>query len=150
MEQTDTIPRELPRRRAYALTLRALFSFVLLDVGFRALGFDRVLKLVLRRRRNPAGWLPAEGKRQAENTFRAVQNATMFYYRRSEDCLPKAFTTFYLLQRQAIPAEICFGVKKFSFGAHSWVEVYGEPLDDDPSRLSDYTVIYRVGLEDVA
>lgn len=145
MERIDAIPRGLPARKAYALTLRALFAFVLLDVGFRLLGFDRVLKLILRRRTNPAGWLPAEGKRQAENTFRAVQNATMFYYRRREDCLPKALTTFHLLRRQGIPAELCFGVRKFSFGAHSWVEAYGEPLDDDPTRLTTYTVIYRVG-----
>jgi hypothetical protein len=67
----------------------------------------------------------------------------MFYYRRRKDCLPKALTTFYLLRRQGIPAEICFGVRKFPFAAHTWVEALGEHLDDDPSRLRHFTVIHR-------
>lgn len=130
--------------RRYTLILRALFTFVLLDVGFRRRGFDRVLQRVLRRRPGSADWLPDEGLQQAQHTFRAVQNATMLYYRRREDCLPKALTTFHLLRRQGIPAELCFAVKKFPFTAHSWVEAYGHPLDDEPARLRAYTVIHRV------
>jgi Transglutaminase-like superfamily len=68
----------------------------------------------------------------------------MFYYRRQKDCLPKALTTFHLLRRQGIPADLCFGVKKFPFSAHTWVEAFGESLDDDPLRLQHYTVIHRV------
>ena len=143
VERTDTIPGGLRTRKTYALTLRALSVFVLLDLGFRFLGFDRIFQRIMRLRATPGSWPPAEGRRQAEKTFRAVQNATMFYYRRREDCLPKAVTTFHLLRRQGISAELCFGVMKFPFGAHSWVEAYGEPLDDDPTRLSAYTVIHR-------
>jgi len=118
---------------------------VALDVGFRVLGFDRVFRFLLRRRARPDVLPQPEGTRRARLTFRAVQNATMLYYRGRDDCLPKALTTFYLLRRQGIPVEICFAVKKFPFAAHSWVEAYGEPLDDTPSRLRQYTVIHRVG-----
>jgi hypothetical protein len=115
-----------------------------LAVGFRYWGFDRVLQFILRRRAGAARWLPAEAFQRAQLTFRAVQNATMLFYRRTEDCLPKALTTFHLLRRQGIPAELCFAVKKFPFTAHSWVEVQRQPLDDAPARLLAYTVIHRV------
>jgi hypothetical protein len=130
-------------RRTHILALRAFSTFLALDLGFRLLGFERVYRFVARRTRKPSGWAVAEGKQQAQRTFRAVQSATMFYYRRRKDCLPKALTTFYLLHKQGIPAEICFGVRKFPFAAHTWVEALGEHLDDDPSRLQHFTVIHR-------
>lgn len=142
---SDARPEPPPAPRpAYVLTVRALAAFVLLDVGFWSLGFDRILRLVLHRPARPARRRDAEDRQQAQRTFRAVQHATMLYYRRGEDCLPKALATFHLLRRQGIPAELCFAVKKFPFAAHSWVEAYGEALDDRPARLRQYTVIHRV------
>lgn len=126
------------------LTLAALSTFVLLDLALRLLGIDRVLRLALRRRRLPAAWSPAEGQQQARRTFAAVARATMLYYRRRQDCLPKALATFTLLRRQGIPSDLCFGVKKFPFSAHTWVEACGERLDDDPPRLRHYVVIHRI------
>lgn len=127
-----------------ALTLRALVTFVVLDLGFRLLGFDRVYRRLLLRRRGPAeAWEEAAGRRQAALTFQAVQRATMLYYRTRDDCLPQALTVFDLLRGQGIPAEICFGVRKFPFGAHTWVESYGEPLDSDPPAVRRLTVIHR-------
>jgi hypothetical protein len=126
------------------LTVRAFATFVLLDVAFRLLGLDRTLALMLRRGARPARRSPAENRRQAARTFAAVQNATLLYYRRRKDCLPKALTTAHLLRRQGIPADLCFGVQKFPFMAHSWVEALGEQLDDDPSRLRFYTLIHRI------
>jgi hypothetical protein len=129
--------------RTRSLALRAFSTFLALDLGFRLWGFERVYRFVSRRSPGSSGWAAAEGKEQAQRTFQAVQRATMFYYRRRKDCLPKALTTFYLLRRQGIPAEICFGVRKFPFAAHTWVEALGEHLDDDPSRLRHFTVIHR-------
>jgi hypothetical protein len=130
--------------RSRALTLRALTTFMVLDVAFRLLGFGRVYSLLLRRLPRSAGRAPTDAKQQAKRTFQAVQAATMFYFRRRKDCLPKALTTFHLLRRQGIRAELCFGVKKYPFSAHTWVEAFGESLDDDPPRLQHYTVIHRV------
>jgi hypothetical protein len=130
-------------RRTRGLTLRAFSTFLVLDIGFRMMGFDRMYKLVAQRSPRPVDWTPEEGRLRAQQTFQAVQTATMFYYRRRKDCLPKALTTLYLLRRQGIPAQICFGVRKFPFAAHTWVEAFGEFLDDDPSRLPHFTVIHR-------
>jgi len=130
--------------RAKGLAFRAFATFLLLDISFRLLGFERVYRLLQCRYHRPAQWTADQVRQQAETTFRAVQNATVFYYRRRKDCLPKALTTFHLLRRQGIPAELCFGVKKFPFAAHAWVESCGVILDDDPPRLGHYTVIQRV------
>ena len=126
------------------LTLRALVVFVALDVGLRLLGFERVYRRVVRRPGSPSSRGAAMGRQRARETFLAVQNATRLYYRRRKDCLPKALTTLLLLRRQGIAAELCFGVKKFPFSAHAWVEVLGERFDDDPRRVERYTVIHRV------
>jgi hypothetical protein len=131
-------------RSLSGLTLVALATFVALDLALRLLGLDRVLRLARRRRRPAAGWSPADGQEQARRTFTAVDRATMLYYRRRQDCLPRALAIFILLRRQGIPSELCFGVKKFPFAAHSWVETCGERLDDDPGRLQRYVVIHRV------
>jgi hypothetical protein len=129
------------------LTLRALAVFVVLDAAFRLSGVGRILGALGRGRARGASqvsWPPEEGREQAERTFAAVQRATAFYYRRRRDCLPKAVTAFQLLRRQGLAAELCFGVKKFPFAAHSWVEAYGVRLDDDPSRIDALTVIHRI------
>jgi Transglutaminase-like superfamily len=130
-------------RGSRILTVRAFSMFLILDMGFRLMGFQRIYQLVAHRARRPVDWNPLEAKVQAQKTFQAVQAATMFYYRRRKDCLPKALTTFHLLRRQGISAQICFGVRKFPFAAHTWVEAFGELLDDDPSRLPHFTVIHR-------
>jgi hypothetical protein len=143
-EPVDEPGPEASARRPLGLTVRAFTTFVFLDLGFRLLGLDRTLALVLRGGARPANRSPAESRRQATRTFAAVRDATLLYYRRRKDCLPKALTTAHLLRRQGIAAEICFGVKKFPFAAHSWVEAGGEQLDDDPPRLRHYTVIHRI------
>ncbi|HEY6324072.1 MAG TPA: lasso peptide biosynthesis B2 protein [Thermoanaerobaculia bacterium] len=135
----------LPVLRSLALTLRALATFVALDAGFRVLGFGRTFEAVRRRRPVGSRLPPAQGLRRARATFQAVQNATMLYFRRRQDCLPKALGTWHLLRRQGIAADLCFGVAKFPFRAHSWVEFQGEILDDDPARVNRYTVLQRFG-----
>ena len=126
------------------LTVRALAVFVLLDLAFRFVGLNRLLELLRRRRARPVSWPAAAGGDQARRTFAAVQRATMLYYRRRRDCLPKAMTTFHLLRSQGLAAELCFGVKSYPFRAHSWVEAYGQLLDDDPPRIAGYTLIHRL------
>lgn len=125
-------------------SLRALITFVWIDVGFRWVGFDRTyrwLSRATRARTRPAEEISVEEAREA---FRAVQQATRFYYRRRLDCLPKALTTFRLLRLRGIPAELCLGVRKYPFSGHAWVECGGEILDDDPRRIRQYTLLKRL------
>lgn len=126
------------------LTLWALAVFCGLDLSFRLWGFERVQGWLIRRSPRQVAWSREEALEQAHRTFQAVQKATRFYFRRRKDCLPKALTTFHLLRRQGIPAELVYGVRKFPFAAHSWVETHGEILDDRPSRVSAYTPIHQI------
>ncbi len=61
---------------------------------------------------------------------------------RQDDCLLRTVTVARALQLQGIPCDICFGVRKVPFLAHSWVEVGGESVDP-PQALARLTVVAR-------
>ena len=129
------------------MTIEAFLVFVLLDVGFRVLGFPSVFLRVERfgRRSFPiADEAPLEVQRcTVRRVLAAVQTATRYYYRRRLDCLPRALTTYLLLRRRGVAATIHIGVKRYPFGAHAWVECRGEVLDDsrDDWRHEPYVPI---------
>ena len=130
------------------MAIQALFIFVLLDVGFRVLGFPRVFLMVDRWGRRPVdvGSL-ATRRNTVRRILDAVQTATRYYYRRRLDCLPRALTIYALLRRRGLPATLRIGVKRFPFGAHAWVECLGEVLDDsrDDWRHEPYVPILSTG-----
>ena len=138
-----------PETTSAGLVARALVLFVLMDVGFRCVGFSlvaRVLGDYARRiggRKRPLDDFGLPARR----TFAAVCIATRYYYRRRLDCLPKALATHCLLLAQGVPAELCLGVKRYPFAGHAWVEVAGVRLDDSPSalyRAGTYRVLQRL------
>jgi transglutaminase-like putative cysteine protease len=59
------------------------------------------------------------------------------------DCLPRSLALTSLLRRRGIDAEICFGVEKFPFRAHAWVEAGGLVINDTPNGIRRYTVLGR-------
>lgn len=126
------------------LASQALLIFVLLDVGFFALGFPRVYRFARWWSggvRAPASSPPPH--RLVERTMEAVRTATRYYWRRRLDCLPRALTIYVLLRRRGVPATLHIGVKRYPFGAHAWVQCLGEVLDDstDDWRHEPYTSI---------
>lgn len=139
----DTPRSEIPSTTA---TLYALFLFVVLDLGFRLLSFERVYGWIVGRASRsvtePKG--PEVQLETVHRTFAAVRRATRFYFRRRQDCLPRALVTYYLLKRRGIAASLIFGVKKYPFGGHTWVEALDIVLDESPSRVRAYTPIKRV------
>jgi len=133
-------------RPSLASTLHALLLFVGLDLGFRLFTFERVFDWIIGRaaQRRPEPGRAEDQLRTARRAFAAVRNATRFYYRRRQDCLPRALVTYYLVKRRGIAASLIFGVKKYPFGGHTWVEAMGEVLDEIPARVNAYTPIKRV------
>jgi hypothetical protein len=59
------------------------------------------------------------------------------------DCLPRSLALTSLLRRRGIDAEICFGIEKFPFRAHAWVEAGGLVINDTPNGIRRYTVLAR-------
>jgi hypothetical protein len=127
------------------LTARALFLFVLIDIGLYFFGFNRVYKAFARRARTLKRRVPeAQEQEVLDRTLAGVVTATRLYYRRRKDCLPKSLTIYYLVRTQGIDATLCIGVKKFPFAGHAWVEYGGRIVDDFPKRVPLYTVLTRV------
>ena len=119
------------------MTIQAFLVFVLLDAGFRVMGFSRAFRLVewWGRRRASAAASPADQRTTVRRTLGAVRRATRYYYRPRLDCLPRALAIFVLLRSQGVPATLHIGVKRYPFGAHAWVECQGGVLDD---RVGDW------------
>jgi hypothetical protein len=134
--------------RATSLVVCALALFIIIDLGFRWAGFDRVRRtLTAYAARRGARVRPIrDAKELGRETFEAVCTATRFYYRRRLDCLPKALATQCLLLARGVSAHLCLGVRLFPFAGHAWVEVDGERFDDSPSakyRAGSYTLLER-------
>lgn len=124
--------------------LRALATFIWIDLGFRCFGFDKTYRWVRRGTRDKLRSPEEISAEEAQQAFRAVQKATRYYYRRRLDCLPKALTTFRLLRLRGVPAELCLGVRKYPFAGHAWVECGGQVLDDNPKRIHQFTLLKRL------
>ena len=133
---------------AERLTVQAVLFFVVMNLGFRILGFPRIFRLVDRWGRR-AVEVPglAFQRRTVRRTLVAVRSATRYYFRRRLDCLPRSLAIYVLLRRQGVPATLRIGVKRFPFGAHAWVECLGEVLDDstDDWQHEPYVPILSTG-----
>jgi hypothetical protein len=60
-----------------------------------------------------------------------------------DDCLQRSLALTSVLRRKEIDANICFGVQKFPFRAHAWVEASGLVLNETPNGIRKYTVVGR-------
>jgi len=133
------------------MTIKAFLIFVLLDVGFRTLGFPWVFLRVERSGQRffpSADDAPLEVQRHTvRRVLAAVRTATRYYYHRRLDCLPRALTTYLLLRHRGVSATLHIGVKRYPFSAQAWVECLGEVLDGarDDWRHEPYVPILSTG-----
>lgn len=59
------------------------------------------------------------------------------------DCLSRSLCLARALQCQGVEFDLCFGVRKFPFWAHAWVEIGGVSLFDRAESLRPLTMIAR-------
>lgn len=94
----------------------------------------------------PAPASPKDLPVRLSKALAAFARAENFFHMRRapEDCLPRSLALFRFLRNAGIPAEHCIGVRRFPFGAHSWVEHAGRVVHDHPAQPRIYTEIARV------
>lgn len=56
-------------------------------------------------------------------------------------CLPRSLVLTWLLRRRGVHARLCIGVarREHGIGAHAWVEVAGQVINDSPSVAGYYS-----------
>jgi hypothetical protein len=66
------------------------------------------------------------------------------FTRGEPDCLPRSLTMTHLLRSRGVHSEICFGIQKFPFEAHAWVESEGEVVStSNGEKIARFVVIAR-------
>jgi hypothetical protein len=60
-----------------------------------------------------------------------------------DDCVPRSLAMAFGLRSLGIDAEICFGVQKFPFAAHAWLEAGGRVVNDSPATVAKFSMLAR-------
>jgi hypothetical protein len=118
------------------LVVRAALALPVSVVLLRVAGYQRARRLGRRLARRTA---PADVEPRIAATVRAVDLATTRLPIRSA-CLSQSLALSYLLDRQGIPTEICFGVRAGGapLDAHAWVEHDGHPINETADIVATY------------
>ena len=80
---------------------------------------------------------------EVERTAYRVAVAAAFFPGRAV-CLEQSLALYVLLLRRGVPAELRLGVQAYPFYAHAWVELDGEPVNDDPERVERFRALPQV------
>jgi hypothetical protein len=131
-----------PERR---LLYRSVLFLPIIDLGLRLMGYAS-----LRRKLEK---LPisdcigrfvteSEALKQAKGVGRIVNIAAAHGLYKA-GCLRKALLVWWLIHREGIQSEICFGVKKIDghMEAHAWVEYRGTIVNDSEKVREQYQVL---------
>jgi hypothetical protein len=133
-------PPAAPPPPARAWLLPAYAALLAVDVALRLFGFGRVHGWL--HRLPPGGAAPAPLR--ARRLARAVDRAAAYYHKRAW-CLERSLVTLLLMRLRRWPARLVLGAKRLPFGAHAWVEIEGEIVNDDPWVCRGYVVLERCG-----
>ncbi len=59
-------------------------------------------------------------------------------------CLEQSLALYLLLRRRGVPAELRLGVQAYPFYAHAWVELDGEPVNEDRETVDKFRALPEV------
>jgi hypothetical protein len=128
-----------------ALIAVALTLFLVIDFAIHVFGFYRVYRGVcLMSANTPRRGGRSRQVRAALGATVAVRAATLLYFRKQKDCLPKSLAAFCMLRMLWIDATFVIGIKRFPFAGHAWVECAGQLIDDTRERVTKYKVLSTV------
>jgi hypothetical protein len=75
--------------------------------------------------------------------LRAYQQSRTLVEQGRNDCLTRSLSLLHVLRCGGIAADICFGVTKFPFSAHAWVECERQVLNDSASTVGRFAILCR-------
>jgi hypothetical protein len=135
--------------RLIFLVISSASLMILFDVALKLFGFRWVtqrvnaLGLAVLRLRG----LQRRPREAIGQVSRAVELGRSFHWKGRTDCLPRALATFSLLSIRGVTSNFLIGVTQFPFGAHSWVESNGRPVQENEKRIAQYVPVWRMGYE---
>jgi hypothetical protein len=116
--------------------LRSGLLLLGIRLHLKARGFGRSIALARRLGggRSAAADTPGD---LVEGTARSVATAAAFFPGRAI-CLEQSLTLYVLLRRRGVPAQLRLGVQPYPFNAHAWVELAGQPVNEDPEAVARF------------
>lgn len=103
-------------------------------------GLCQTLYDLQRDARPPRDAAPDETVARMVRTMRAMR---LPFWVGRKDCLARSIDLVRALKQQGIESDVCFGVVRFPFLAHAWVEREGRVLSEPTSRLPRFTLLAR-------
>ena len=120
----------------------SLAMVALMDVSLRVAGLDRTISLAKRLAVSRTGAVVDATLNEA--VAARLATAAAFYPRRAL-CLEQSLALFVLLRRCGVDAALRIGVQPLPFYAHAWVEVDGQPLNEQQDRIEQLTT-FQLGV----
>jgi hypothetical protein len=127
--------RRAPRPPSALACAATLFG---VRLALRTAGFGRTLAAVRRLGRRGGELSDAGGVVPA--TVAALELAAAFVPFRAI-CLEQSLALYLLLRRRGVPAVLRIGVRPYPFTAHAWVELDGEPLNEQEELVRHLMVM---------
>ena len=139
-QAAESVADEAPGRARRVLGLLLAYTgLVLADLVLLAGGYHRFYRLI-------KSWPLSRRKLRSPGTAAVcaeVDAAALLYFKRAW-CLQRSAVTACLLRREGRPAQMVVGVRELPFAAHSWVELGGRVINDDPRVRLYYREIERL------
>ncbi|MBB4638475.1 lasso peptide biosynthesis B2 protein [Longimicrobium terrae] len=115
--------------------LRSMLTLLAVRLHLKTRGFGRSVARArwMAERAPVAGFDPD----LPERTAHRVAVAGAFFPGRAV-CLEQSLSLYLLLRRRGVPAELRLGVTPSPFHAHAWVELHGEPVNEDAETVAKF------------
>lgn len=123
--------------------VRCALALLAVRAGLKARGFGPTVAWARRlgARAAGAGLAPEEVERAAYH----VAVAAAFFPGRAV-CLEQSLALYVLLRRRGVPAELRLGVQVYPFYAHAWVELHGQPVNEDVETVEKFRALPEVAV----
>jgi len=117
---------------------RCALALLAVRARLKARGFGPTVAWARRRGARVQGTvLPPD---QVERAAYHVAVAAAFFPGRAV-CLEQSLALYLLLRRRGVPAELRIGVQVYPFYAHAWVELHGEPVNEDRETVEKFRAL---------